>query len=210
MKRILKIGALASGRGSNVEAILKNIKEGKLPCEMRVVISDNENARVLEIARNYGVKAIYIPPGPKKSYLVPEVEEEYARVLKQEEVELVVLAGFMRVLKYAILREFKNRIMNIHPSLLPSFKGLRAQKQALDYGVKVAGCTVHFVDETIDGGPIILQRCVPVLEDDDEESLSQRILKEEHKIFSEAIKLFAEGRLRIEGRKVRILDKSDE
>jgi len=203
----LKIGALASGRGSNVEAILKNIKSGYLPCEMRIVISDNKDARVLKIAKEYGVKAVYLDPGKRKYTLEPEREEEYARVLKEEGVELVVLAGFMRILKGALLREFKNRIMNIHPSLLPSFKGLEAQKQAWEYGVKVAGCTVHFVDETVDGGPIILQKCVPVLEDDTPETLAQRILKEEHKIYSEAIKLFAEGRLKIEGRRVRILER---
>ncbi len=205
----LKIGALASGRGSNVEAILKNIKSGYLPCEMRIVISDNKDARVLKIAKEYGVKAVYLDPGKRKYTLEPEREEEYVRVLKEEGVELVVLAGFMRILKGALLREFKNRIMNIHPSLLPSFKGLEAQRQAWEYGVKVAGCTVHFVDETVDGGPIILQRCVPVLEDDTPETLAQRILKEEHKIYSEAIKLFAEGRLKIEGRRVRILEKNE-
>ncbi len=205
----LKIGALASGRGSNVEAILKNIKSGYLPCEMKVVISDNKDARVLEIAREYGVKAIYLDPGKKKHTLEPEKEEEYARVLKEEGVELVVLAGFMRILKGALLREFKDRIMNIHPSLLPAFKGLEAQKRAWEYGVKLAGCTVHFVDETVDGGPIILQKCVPVLEEDTPETLTERILKEEHKIYSEAIKLFAEGRLKIEGRRVRILDKNE-
>ncbi len=207
--KILKIGALASGRGSNVEAILKNIKNGTLPCEMRIVISDNKDANVLKIAKSYGVKALYVDPGKRKHTLEPEREEEYARILKEEGVELVVLAGFMRILKGALLREFKNRIMNIHPSLLPSFKGLEAQKKAWEYGVKVAGCTVHFVDETVDGGPIILQRCVPVLEDDTPETLAQRILKEEHKIYSEAIKLFAEGRLRIEGRRVRILPKNE-
>ena len=203
--KLLKIGALASGRGSNVEAILKNIKSGYLPCEMRIVISDNPDAPVLKIAREYGVKALYLYPGERKHTLEPEREEEYARVLKEEEVELLVLAGFMRILKGALLGEFRNRIMNIHPSLLPAFKGLNAQKQALEYGVKVAGCTVHFVDETVDGGPIILQRCVPVLEDDTPETLAERILKEEHKIYSEAIKLYAEGRLKIEGRRVKIL-----
>ncbi|MEN3045971.1 MAG: phosphoribosylglycinamide formyltransferase [Candidatus Hydrothermales bacterium] len=205
--KILKIGALASGRGSNVEAILKNIKEGLLPCEMRIVISDNPNAPVLKIAEKYGVKALYIDPGKRKHTLEPEREEEYAKVLKQEGVELVVLAGFMRILKGALLREFKNRIMNIHPSLLPSFKGLEAQRQAIEYGVKVSGCTVHFVDETVDGGPIILQRCVPVYDDDTPETLAERILKEEHKIYSEAIKLYAEGRLKIEGRRVIIIKK---
>ncbi|MEN3044083.1 MAG: phosphoribosylglycinamide formyltransferase [Candidatus Hydrothermales bacterium] len=200
--KTLKIGALASGRGSNVEAILKNIKEGLLPCEMKIVISDNINAPVLKIAEKYGVKALYLDPGKRKHTLEPEREEEYARVLKEESVELVVLAGFMRILKGALLREFRNRIMNIHPSLLPSFKGLEAQRQAVEYGVKVSGCTVHFVDETVDGGPIILQRCVPVFDDDTPESLAERILKEEHKIYSEAIKLYAEGRLKIEGRRV--------
>ena len=203
----LRLGILVSGRGSNMEAIIKNSKEGKIDAEVVIVISDNPDAPALEKARNLGVEAIYVYPGEKKTFMTPDREEEYVRILKEKGVELVCLAGFMRVLKKTFLSAFPGRIMNIHPSLLPSFPGLDAQRKAWEYGVKVSGCTVHFVDEGIDTGPIIIQRCVPVLEDDTPEILAERILKEEHKIYSEAIQLFAEGRLVIEGRKVKILPK---
>ncbi|MEO0275629.1 MAG: phosphoribosylglycinamide formyltransferase [candidate division WOR-3 bacterium] len=206
MKKI-KVGILVSGRGSNMEAIIKNSKEGKIDAEVVIVLSDNPNAPALEKAKSLGVEAMYVYPGEKKTYMTPDREEEYVRILKEKGVELVCLAGFMRVLKKTFLSAFPYRIMNIHPSLLPSFPGLNAQKQAWEYGVKVSGCTVHFVDEGIDTGPIIIQRCVPVLEDDTPETLAERILKEEHKIYSEAIQLFAEGRLIIEGRRVKILPK---
>ncbi len=203
----LKVGILVSGRGSNMEAIIKNSKEGKINAEVVIVLSDNPDAPALQKARNLGVEAIYVYPGEKKTFMTPDREEEYVRILKEKGVELVCLAGFMRVLKKTFLSAFPYRIMNIHPSLLPSFPGLNAQKQAWEYGVKVSGCTVHFVDEGVDTGPIIIQRCVPVLEDDTHERLAERILKEEHKIYSEAIQLFAEGRLVIEGRRVKILPK---
>lgn len=205
--RKIKVGILVSGRGSNMEAIIKNSKEGRIDAEVVIVLSDNPDAPALEKARNLGVEAMYVYPGEKKTYMTPDREEEYVRILKEKEVELVCLAGFMRVLKKTFLSAFPYRIMNIHPSLLPSFPGLNAQKQAWEYGVKVSGCTVHFVDEGVDTGPIIIQKCVPVLEDDTPETLAERILKEEHKIYSEAIQLFAEGRLRIEGRRVKILPK---
>ncbi|MEO0262559.1 MAG: phosphoribosylglycinamide formyltransferase [candidate division WOR-3 bacterium] len=205
--RKIKLGILVSGRGSNMEAIIRNSKEGKIDAEVVIVLSDNPDAPALEKARNLGVEAMYVYPGEKKTYMTPDREEEYVRILKEKGVELVCLAGFMRVLKKTFLSAFPYRIMNIHPSLLPSFPGLNAQKQAWEYGVKVSGCTVHFVDEGVDTGPIIIQRCVPVLEDDTAETLAERILKEEHKIYSEAIQLFAEGRLIIEGRRVKLLPK---
>lgn len=204
MKKI-RVGILVSGRGSNMEAIIENSNKGNIDAEVVIVLSDNPSAPALEKARKLGVEAMYIYPGEKKTYMTPDREEEYVKILKEREVELVCLAGFMRVLKKTFIQAFAGKIMNIHPSLLPSFRGLNAQKQAWDYGVKVSGCTVHFVDEGVDTGPIILQRCVPVLEDDTSETLAHRILKEEHKIYSEAIQLFAEGRLKVEGRRVRIL-----
>lgn len=206
MKKI-RVGILVSGRGSNMEAIIRNAKEGKIDAEVVIVLSDNPDAPAIEKAKKLGIEARYVYPGPKKTYMTPDREEEYVKILKDKGVELVCLAGFMRVLKKTFLQAFPGRIMNIHPSLLPAFPGLDAQKQAWEYGVKISGCTVHFVDEGIDTGPIILQRCVPVLEDDTPETLADRILKEEHKIYSEAIQLFAEGRLKIEGRRVRILPK---
>jgi len=206
MAKKLIIGVLASGRGTNLQAIIDNIKSGKLPnVEIGCVISDNPDAKALERARRAGIPAYYIYPGKKRTVLDPEQEEKYIETLKKHGVELVCLAGFMRILKKKFLDAFPNRIMNIHPALLPAFPGLNAQKQALEYGVKVSGATVHFVDEGIDTGPIILQEAVKVEEDDTVETLAARILKVEHKIYSEAIKLFAEGRLKIEGRRVRIL-----
>ncbi len=206
MTKKLIIGVLASGRGTNLQAIIDNVKSGKLPnVEIGCVISDNPDAKALERARRAGIPAYYIYPGKKRTVLDPEQEEKYIETLKKHGVELVCLAGFMRILKRKFLDAFPNRIMNIHPALLPAFPGLNAQKQALEYGVKVSGATVHFVDEGIDTGPIILQEAVKVEEDDTVETLAARILKVEHKIYSEAIKLFAEGRLKIEGRRVRIL-----
>ncbi len=204
MKKI-RVGVLVSGRGSNMEAIIENSRKGNIDAEVVIVLSDNPKAPALEKAKKAGVEAMYIYPGEKKTYMTSDREGEYVKVLREKGVELVCLAGFMRVLKKTFIEAFAGKIMNIHPSLLPSFRGLNAQKQAWEYGVRVSGCTVHFVDEGVDTGPIILQRCVPVLEDDTPETLTQRILKEEHKIYSEAIQLFAEGRLRIEGRRVRIL-----
>lgn len=203
MKKI-RIGILVSGRGSNMEAIIDKCKEGYIPGEVVIVISDNPDAPAISKAREKGVKAIYLPPGEKKTVLIGEAEEEYIRVLKEHKVDLVLLAGFMRIIKDKFLEAFKERIMNIHPALLPSFKGLNAQRQAWEYGVKYSGCTVHFVTKEVDGGPIILQRVVEVLDDDTPETLSERILKEEHKAYPEAVKLFAEGKLKLEERRVRI------
>ncbi|MEW6686828.1 MAG: phosphoribosylglycinamide formyltransferase [Candidatus Edwardsbacteria bacterium] len=202
MTHKIRLGVLASGRGSNLQAIIDNIESGKLEAEIAVVISDVENAQALERARKHNIPAIYIPPGKFKTKLEPEIEKEYVDCFNKYQVELVCLAGFMRILKETILNAFKGRMINIHPSLLPAFPGLEAQKQALAYGVKFSGCTVHFVTEGIDTGPIIIQAVVPVLDTDTPESLSERILKEEHKIYSEAIRLYAEGKIKIEERRV--------
>ncbi len=197
------LAVLASGRGSNLQAIIDNIENGYLKARITVVISDVGDAYALERARKHGIEAVSINPenfATKESY-----EKEILGVLKAHDAELVLLAGYMRVVGQTLLKEYKNRMLNIHPALLPAFPGLHAQKQAFDHGVKVAGCTVHFVDDALDGGPIILQRCVEVKENDTAESLADRILEQEHKIYPEAVKLFAENRLRMEGRKVRII-----
>lgn len=196
------IAVLASGRGSNLEAIIKNIENGICYANLVLVISDNQNARALEIAREHNIKALWLDPGPKKTYLLPEYEENYVRVLKEHNVDFVCLAGFMRIIKKPLLSAFAGRILNIHPALLPAFPGLEVQKKALEYGVKFSGCTVHFVDDTVDGGPIIAQAVVPVLDNDTPETLAQRILKEEHRIYTEAINLVISGQYRIVGRRV--------
>ena len=198
----LNVGVLASGRGSNLKALIDAVGRGELDVRLAVVISDVSDARALEIARSAGIEAIYIDPEQKKARMSGAAEQRMIDELKRRDVGLVALAGFMRILSPDFVNAFKMRILNIHPSLLPSFTGLKVQKKALDYGVKFSGCTVHFVDEGVDTGPIVIQAAVPVHDDDTEESLSARILKEEHKIYAEAIRLFAEGRLVIEGRRV--------
>jgi len=197
---MLTIAVLASGRGSNFQSIIDNIKSGYLQAKIAVLITDNAEAYAIDRAKNNNIETLLLIPknfSDKDSYY-----RHIANELNKRGVELVVLAGFMRVVGQPLIERFKNRIMNIHPALLPSFPGLHGQKQALEYGVKVAGCTVHFVDEGMDTGPIIIQSAVPAYEDDTEDTLSERILKEEHKIFPLAIKLFAEGRIKIKGRKV--------
>ena len=201
----LRIGVLASGRGSNLQAIIDSIRAGRLDARIAVVVSDNADAIALERARGAGIEARCIDPGPRKSRLSDEAEAGVIESLDACDVDLVALAGFMRILSSQFVRHFRSRILNIHPALLPSFPGLHSQKQALDYGVRYSGCTVHFVDEGVDTGPIIVQAVVPVLESDTEDTLSERILREEHRIYTEAIGLFGEGRLRIEGRHVIIL-----
>lgn len=201
----LRIGVLASGRGSNLQAIIDAIESGRLDVELAVVISDVPDARALELAGRAGVEALYIDPERTKARMTQAAEQRFIGELKRRDVGLVALAGFMRILSPSFVGAFRMRILNIHPSLLPSFPGLKVQKKALEYGVKFSGCTVHFVDEGVDTGPIIIQAAVPVLDDDTEESLSARILKEEHRIYPEAIRLFAEGRLVVEGRRVRLL-----
>lgn len=194
-----RLGILLSGRGSNFEAIADNVAAGNIEAEIAVVISNRPEARGLEIARQRGLNAVCIPSKGME-------REAYDRLvvaeLKKHQVDLVCLAGFMRILSAYFIREFPCRILNIHPALLPSFPGLDAQRQALEYGVKITGCTVHFVDENLDAGPIILQAAVPVLDDDTVETLSARILKEEHRIYSEAIRIVLSGKFRIEGRRV--------
>jgi len=199
---VLNVGVLASGRGTNLQAILDACARGEIPARVAVVVSDNPAAPALERARRAGVPAVFVDPRGRKKR---EFEAEISRILKEHGVELVCLAGYMRVLGRAFLEEWEGRVLNIHPSLLPAFPGLEAQRQAWEYGVKVAGCTVHFVVPEVDAGPIVLQAAVPVLGDDTPETLAGRILEQEHRIYPEAIRLYAEGRLRIEGRRVIIL-----
>ena len=201
MERI-GLGVLASGRGSNFQAIIDEIEAGRITASIKLLIVDNPEAFAVERARKHSIAHIYLNPRAfptKDSYFVTIAEE-----LKARGVELVILAGFMRIVRRPLIEAFPNRIMNIHPALLPSFPGFHGQKQAVEYGTRISGCTVHFVDEGMDTGPVIIQAAVPVLPDDTEETLSDRILKLEHRIFPEAIRLFAEGRLRIEGRIVKI------
>ena len=188
---------MVSGRGTNLQAIIDSINEGKLLAEIVIVISDNPKAMALERAKIANIPTAYVKPGKKS-----EFEREIIRILEENKVDLIVLAGFMRILSADFVSRFPLRIINIHPSLLPSFPGLEAQRQALEYGVKITGCTVHFVNEIVDGGPIILQEAVPVYDDDTVESLSARILEKEHKILVEAIRLFGENRLKVVGRRV--------
>lgn len=200
--RTVKLGVLASGKGSNLESIILAIERKELPAEIACVLSDTREAGALEKAGRRNLKVFYIDPGKFKTILSPEAEKNFIETLKGNGVELVILAGFMRVLKKNFIAAFKDRIFNIHPSLLPAFPGLEAWRQALDYGAKVAGVTVHFVDEGMDTGPIILQEAVPVKDDDTPESLHKRIQEKEHLLYPRAIKLYAEGRLKIVGRRV--------
>lgn len=199
---MLKIGVLVSGRGSNLQAIIDKIENGYFNCNLNIVISDNENARALDRAEKHNIKSKFIDPEKYKSKI--NYEDEMIKILEKEEVELVIMAGFMRILSPYFINHFENKIMNIHPSLLPSFPGLDAQKQALDYGVKISGCTVHFASEKMDDGPIIIQKAVEVKEDDTEKKLAQRILKEEHKILPKAIKLYEKGKLELRDNNVYI------
>lgn len=201
----LRIGVLASGRGSNLKALIEAVQRGDLDVEIAVVISDVPDAKALDTAREAGIDAVFIDPEKKKARMTEAAEERIIDELTSRGVGLVALAGFMRILSPRLVGAFKMRILNIHPSLLPSFPGLRVQRKALEYGVKFSGCTVHFVDEGVDTGPIIIQAVVPVLDDDTEESLSERILAEEHEIYAEAIRRFADGRLKVEGRRVTLL-----
>ena len=204
MKKV-KIGVLVSGRGSNLQAIIDNIEKGTLSAELAVVISDQADAYALERARKHNVPAVHVSAkgyrGKRDDYDALLVKE-----LQKRNVELVCLAGFMRIITPALIKAFPNRILNIHPALLPSFPGLHVQKAAIEHGAKFSGCTVHFVDEGMDTGPIIIQAVVPVLDNDTEDSLSERILKQEHKIYSRAIQLYAEGKLKIKGRRVILAD----
>jgi len=204
MERPIHIAVLVSGNGTNLQAIIDAIEAGRLQVELKVVISNNPNAYAIERAKRHHIPVEVIPDDT-----FPDRETYDARLIETlmgYSIDLVVLAGFMRVLTPKFVRAFPMRIMNIHPALLPSFPGLRVQKKALEHGVKFSGATVHFVDEGVDTGPIIIQAVVPVYDDDTEEALSARILKEEHRIYPQAIQLFAEGRLEVRGRRVFVRD----
>lgn len=198
----MKVAVLASGRGSNMEAIINAAEEKNAAYEVTVVISDNEDAPALVKAEKAGIPALFVNPAHLKR---EEYDKRLLAVCKEYSVDLIALAGFMRLLGREAVNKFRNRIVNIHPALLPSFPGLNAQKQALDYGVKYSGCTVHFVDEGMDTGPIIDQAVVPVKEDDTVETLSMRILQEEHRLYPAVIDRIARGKVMIEGRRVSIV-----
>jgi phosphoribosylglycinamide formyltransferase-1 len=196
---VKRLGILLSGRGSNFEAIAENIRQGRLRAEIAAVISNRAEARGIEIARERGLQPMVLPSNGVGR---EEYDGRVVSELQKRGVELVCLAGFMRLLTPVFCREFPLRALNIHPSLLPAFPGLDAQKQALEHGAKISGCTVHFVDEGLDSGPIILQAAVPVLDEDTEQTLAARILVEEHRIYSEAIGMILSGRWRIDQRRV--------
>lgn len=203
---MINTAVFISGRGSNFLALLKNIEKGVLKnCQIAVVFSNNPNAKGLEYAVEAGIKTIVIPSKNRSDRV--EYDKEIINALSEYNIDLICLAGYMRIVTEELVEAYKNKIINIHPALLPSFPGLHAQKQALDYGVKVSGCTVHFVDGGMDTGPIILQKTVPVYDNDTEDTLSARILEQEHTAYSEALSLYAAGRLKVSGRKVEILDK---
>jgi phosphoribosylglycinamide formyltransferase-1 len=195
----MNLGILLSGRGSNFEAIADNIDAGRLASKIAIVISNRADAAGIESARRRGLNALLIPSKGRER---EEHDRDVVAALRQADVELVVLAGYMRLLSPWFIQQFPQRILNIHPSLLPAFPGLEAQKQAFDYGVQISGCSVHFVDEHLDHGPIIVQRAVPVLPDDDEHTLAARILEQEHQTYTEAIRIVIEGNYEIVGRRV--------
>jgi phosphoribosylglycinamide formyltransferase 1 len=203
----MRLGILISGRGSNFEAIANAIAQRKLDAEIAIVISNRANAPGLDTARSRGIPMRVIASAgmDREAYDKLLIEE-----LRTHEVDLVCLAGFMRLLSVTLVRAFPDRVLNIHPSLLPAFTGLDAARQALDYGVKIAGCTVHFVDEYLDSGPIIIQAAVPVLDEDTVDSLSARILAQEHLIYPKAIGYIVEGRVTVEGRRVTIREEEEE
>jgi phosphoribosylglycinamide formyltransferase-1 len=197
---MLTIGVMASGGGTNFQAIIDSIESGFLNARIVVLITDNPNSYAIQRAKNHNIEPLVLRPRD-----FPDKDAYYSHMageLRKRDVELVILAGFMRVVGKALIDQYKDKIMNIHPALLPSFPGLHGQKQAADYGVKISGCTVHFVDEGMDTGPIIIQAAVPAFHDDTEDSLGSRILAQEHKIFPYAIRLYSEGRISIDGRRV--------
>jgi len=202
MADLLKLGVLISGNGSNLQSIIDHIERGSLKAVIKIVISNNPDAYGITRAIKHGISVVALKQEDFKTK--QDFDLELIRILKSNDIELVILAGFMRILTSAFLKAFPQKIMNIHPALLPSFPGIHGQKQALEYGVKFSGCTVHFVDEGVDTGPIIIQGVVPVNDDDTEEILTARILKEEHRIYPRAIQLFAEGKIEIKGHKVKI------
>ena len=200
----LKLAVLGSGSGSNMQSIVDAIEAGTLDAEIKLVVADVADAKILERAARHSLKGVYLDCAPWKTKLEGPAEDRLIEMLKECEVDLVVLAGFMRIVKPKLLAAYPNRVLNIHPALLPAFPGVHSWKQALDYGCKVAGVTVHFVDAGTDSGPIIVQRAVPVLEDDTPETLHQRIQVEEHIAYPEALRMIAAGRCTIDGRRVRI------
>jgi phosphoribosylglycinamide formyltransferase-1 len=202
--RLVRLGLLVSGRGSNLQAIIDAIEGNSLSAEIAVVLSNKQDAAGLERARKHGAPAVWLDPKPFAGR--PDRREAYDRalleVLQKHEVDLVLLAGYMKIVTAVLVAAYENRMMNIHPSLLPSFPGLDVQKKAIEHGCKIAGCTVHFVTEGVDEGPIIIQAAVPILEGDTPDALAARILEQEHKVYPRAVQLYAEGRLRVEGRRV--------
>lgn len=196
---MVNLGVLVSGSGSNLQAIIDNIEGGRLDARIRIIVSNLPGVYALERAKKHGIPSLVIPhKGMKRE----EFDQKLVEILKAHEVELVVLAGFMRIITPVLLRAFPLRVMNIHPALLPAFPGTHVWQAEVDSGVKFAGCTVHFVDEGTDTGPIIMQAVVPVYDEDTADTLNARILRQEHKIFSQAIQLYAEGRIKIQGRRV--------
>jgi len=200
--KTLNIGVLGSGSGSNMQSIIDEIAAGNLNARIRVVLSDVSDAYILQRAAAHNLPAHWLDCAPYKTKLDDSAQDHCIEILKDHQVDTVVLAGFMRIVKPGLLKAFPNRVLNIHPALLPAFPGLHAWRQAWEYGVKIAGCTVHFVDEGTDTGAIIVQRAVPVMNDDTPELLHQRIQIEEHKAYPEALRLLSEGRLKICGRSV--------
>jgi phosphoribosylglycinamide formyltransferase 1 len=204
----LRVAVLASGRGSNLQALIDAIESGQVQVQIVTVISNKKDAAALERARKHGLKDLFVDPKPFAGR--PDGREAYDRVLleilQQHEADLVVLAGYMKIVTAVLVNAYANRMMNIHPSLLPSFPGLDVQKKAIDWGCKLSGCTVHFVTEGVDEGPIIIQAAVPILDEDTPETLAARILVQEHKIYPRAVQLFAEDRVHIDGRRVFIND----
>lgn len=202
----LRVAVLASGRGSNLQAIIDAIEAGRVDAKIVAVISNKQDAVALERARKHGLPDFFVDPKPFAGR--PDSREAYDQalldLLKKYDVELVLLAGYMKIITAVLVNSYANRMMNIHPSLLPSFPGLDVQRKAIEWGCKLSGCTVHFVTEGVDEGPIILQAAVPILDSDTAESLAARILEQEHKIYPRAVRLFAENRLRVEGRRVLI------
>ena len=205
----LRLGVLASGRGSNLQAIIAAIENGTLHARIVVVISNKREAPALDRARKHGITEVFLDPKPFIGR--PDTREAYDRalldVLQKYEVELVLLAGYMKIVTSVLVQAYPHRIMNIHPALLPAFPGLDVQKRAFEHGVKISGCTVHFVTEGVDEGPIIVQAAVPILETDTAETLAARILEQEHRLYPQAVQLYAEGKLQVEGRCVHIQQK---
>jgi phosphoribosylglycinamide formyltransferase 1 len=199
-KNTFRLGVLGSGKGSNFVAIADAIARREVPAEVAIVLSDVESSGILQHARNHGLRAEFVEPGKFRTKLDEESERAYITKLQEARVDLIVLAGFMRILKGDFLRAFHERVVNIHPSLLPAFPGLEAWKQALEYGVKVTGCTVHFVDQGVDSGPIIVQETVPVLDGDTAATLHERIQQAERKVYPQAMAALARGEIQIKGR----------